>query len=54
MTKTLELIQLIVDVAVGINSHTLVDEGNPPPEDAYDSFIRAAKYGILPIGVHNF
>jgi len=43
------LIQLIVDVAVDINSHTIVDEGNPPPEDAFDSFIQAAKYGILPI-----
>jgi uncharacterized protein YutE (UPF0331/DUF86 family) len=27
----------------------LVDEGNPPHENAYDSFIQVAKVGILPI-----
>ncbi len=47
--RTVErLIQLIVDIAVDINSHTLVDAGCPPPEDAYTSFINAGKLGALP------
>ncbi len=46
--RTVErLIQLIVDVAVDINSHTLVDEGHMPPDDAFDSFIQVGKKGIL-------
>ncbi len=47
--RTVErLIQLIVDVAVDINSHILVDEGHMPPEDAYDSFIKVGNKGIIP------
>lgn len=47
--RTVErLIQLIVDVAVDINTHTLVDEGRNPPKDAYNSFIDAADLGMMP------
>ncbi|MCW3488909.1 type VII toxin-antitoxin system HepT family RNase toxin [Dethiobacter alkaliphilus] len=47
--RTVErLIQLIVDVAVDINTHTVVDEGHSPPKDAYSSFFEAAKLGIFP------
>lgn len=42
------LIQLIVDVAVDLNTHILVDEGYPAPSDAYTSFIEAGKHGVLP------
>ena len=42
------LIQLIVDVAVDINIHALVDSGNPPPNNAYDSFIKASEIGFIP------
>ena len=42
------LIQLVVDVAVDINTHTVVDEGGPAPDDAYTSFVEAGKLGILP------
>jgi uncharacterized protein YutE (UPF0331/DUF86 family) len=46
--RTVErLIQLIVDVAVDINSHVLVDEGYPPPEDSFGSFIKVGELGIL-------
>lgn len=43
------LIQLIVDVAVDVNTHVLVDAGHPAPDDAYNSFIEAAKLGVLPL-----
>lgn len=42
------LIQLLVDAAVDINSHVLVDEGFAPPQDAFDSFIKAGQVGVLP------
>ena len=43
------LIQLIVDVAVDINSHAVVDEGNAPPRDSFDSFMQAANLGMFPL-----
>jgi uncharacterized protein YutE (UPF0331/DUF86 family) len=42
------LIQLVVDVAVDINAHILVDEGFAPPQDAFGSFIKAGQIGVLP------
>lgn len=46
--RTVErLIQLIVDVAVDINTHAVVDAGNPPPADAFGSFLEAAKTGLF-------
>ncbi len=42
------LIQLIVDVAVDINTHSIVDAGETPPGDAFESFIKASKLGFLP------
>ncbi len=41
------LIQLIVDVAVDINTHSIVDAGGSPPDNAYDSFIKAAEFNII-------
>ncbi|HHY34287.1 MAG TPA: DUF86 domain-containing protein [Firmicutes bacterium] len=41
------LIQLIVDVAVDINTHIVVGAGKPAPSDAYTSFIEVAKLGVL-------
>ncbi len=43
------LIQLIVDVAVDINTHAVVDEGGSPPKDAFNSFLDAANLGIIPM-----
>jgi len=42
------LIQVIVDAAVDLNVHAVVDAGNPPPVDAYNSFLEAAAAGLLP------
>ncbi len=48
--RTVErLIQLIVDVAVDINTHAVVDAGKPAPGDSFDSFIQAAKIGLFPL-----
>jgi uncharacterized protein YutE (UPF0331/DUF86 family) len=44
------LIQLVVDVAVDINSHAVVDEKQPPPRDAFDSFIQAGRLGMFTQG----
>ena len=48
--RTVErLIQLIVDIAVDINTHALVDHGYPPPSDSYNSFLEASsKLGLFP------
>ncbi len=48
--RTVErLIQLIVDIAVDINTHALVDHGHSPPSDSYNSFIEASnKLGLFP------
>ncbi len=43
------LIQLIVDIAVDINTHALVDHGYPPPSDSFNSFLEASsKLGLFP------
>lgn len=42
------LVQLIVDVAVDINTHSVVDAGGSPPDNAYDSFIKAAEMNLMP------
>ncbi|MBT9172425.1 MAG: hypothetical protein DDT21_00806 [Syntrophomonadaceae bacterium] len=48
--RTVErLIQLIVDVAVDINTHAVVDAKQQPPADSFDSFLRAAKLGLFPV-----
>ncbi len=48
--RTVErLIQLIVDIAVDINTHALVDYGYSPPSDSYNSFLEASsKLGLFP------
>ena len=42
------LIQLIVDVAVDINTHSVIDAGGPPPDNAYDSFLKVAEMNFIP------
>lgn len=37
-----------MDVAVDINTHTMVDAGQPPPADAFNSFLEAAEIGLYP------
>ena len=42
------LLQLLVDTAVDINAHLSVDLLGVPPQDYYDSFLKAAQVGVLP------
>ena len=41
------LVQLLVDTAVDINAHLIVELTGAPPQDYYDSFIKAAQAGVL-------
>jgi uncharacterized protein YutE (UPF0331/DUF86 family)/predicted nucleotidyltransferase len=43
------LLQLIVDTAVDINAHLAVELSGTPPQDYYDSFLKAAQAGVLPV-----
>ena len=43
------LLQLIVDTAVDINAHLIVELTGTPPQDYYDSFIKAAQAGVLSV-----
>jgi uncharacterized protein YutE (UPF0331/DUF86 family)/predicted nucleotidyltransferase len=43
------LLQLIVDTAVDINAHLIVELTGTPPQDYYDSFIKVAQAGALSV-----
>jgi uncharacterized protein YutE (UPF0331/DUF86 family)/predicted nucleotidyltransferase len=43
------LLQLIVDTAVDINAHLIVELSGTPPQDYYDSFLKAAQAGVLSV-----
>ena len=43
------LVQLLVDTAVDINAHLIVELTGAPPQDYYDSFIKAAQAGVLSV-----
>ena len=43
------LLQLIVDTAVDINAHLIVELTSTPPQDDYDSFIKAVQAGVLAV-----
>lgn len=44
------ILQTLIDAAVDINTHLLVDAGFPPPADYYSSFVDVArKLGVLDI-----
>lgn len=44
---TERLLQELIEAAIDINVHLIVESGHPPPEDYYQSFIRAGELGIL-------
>jgi uncharacterized protein YutE (UPF0331/DUF86 family) len=43
------LLQLLVDTTVDINAHIIVELTGTPPQDYYDSFIKAAQAGVLSV-----
>lgn len=42
------LLEHIVNRAIDINGHVLVESGKPPPDTYEDSFLKLAELGILP------
>ncbi|MBI2901549.1 MAG: DUF86 domain-containing protein [Planctomycetes bacterium] len=41
-------VQLIVDSAVDINNHAILESGSPPPEKYFDTFVAMGRLHILP------
>lgn len=46
-SSTERIIQLIVECAIDINNHVVVETKNRPPEDYTVSFLRAAEIGLI-------
>jgi uncharacterized protein YutE (UPF0331/DUF86 family) len=44
---TERLLQELIEAAIDINTHIIVGSGHAPPDDYYQSFIRAGELGIL-------
>ena len=45
---TERLLQELIEAAIDINSHLIVQTGNAPPDDYYESFIKAGELSIIP------
>ncbi len=48
---TERLLQELIEAAIDINTHIIVQVGNAAPDDYYESFIRAGKLKILSPGL---
>jgi uncharacterized protein YutE (UPF0331/DUF86 family) len=44
---TERLLQELIEAAIDINVHMIVESGHAPPEDYYQSFIRAGELGMF-------
>lgn len=44
---TERLLQELIEAAIDINSHIIVQTGNTAPDDYYESFIKMGKLGII-------
>jgi uncharacterized protein YutE (UPF0331/DUF86 family) len=44
---TERLLQELIEAAIDLNIHLLVQEGHPPPDDYYQSFLLLANIGVL-------
>lgn len=45
------LLQELIEAAIDINTHIIVQTGNTAPDDYYESFIRAGELKIIPLGL---
>jgi uncharacterized protein YutE (UPF0331/DUF86 family) len=45
---TERLLQELIEAAIDINTHTIVETGHTAPDDYYQSFILAGEIGIIP------
>lgn len=48
---TERLLQELIEAAIDINTHIIVQSGNSVPDDYYESFIRAGELKIIPMGL---
>jgi len=46
---TERLLQELIEAAVDINTHIIVQTGNTVPDDYYESFIKTGEYKIIPL-----
>jgi uncharacterized protein YutE (UPF0331/DUF86 family) len=44
---TERLLQELIEAAIDVNTHLLVQEGHPAPDDYYQGFVMLAEHGIL-------
>lgn len=42
------LLQELIEAAIDINTHIIVQTGNTPPDDYYESFIKAGQLAVMP------
>lgn len=45
---TERLLQELIEAAIDINTHAIVQTGNPAPDDYFESFIKAGELNIVP------
>ncbi|MCK5506064.1 MAG: DUF86 domain-containing protein [Thermodesulfovibrionia bacterium] len=45
---TERLLQELIEAAIDINTHIIVQTGNRVPDDYFESFIKAGEYNIIP------
>lgn len=48
---TERLLQELIEAAIDINTHIIVQSGNSVPDDYYESFIKAGELKIIPMGL---
>jgi len=46
---TERLLQELIEAAIDINTHIIVQTGNTVPDDYYESFIKTGEYKIIPL-----
>jgi uncharacterized protein YutE (UPF0331/DUF86 family) len=46
---TERLLQELIEAAIDINTHLLVESGYAVPEDYYQSFLKAGEIGVIPL-----
>ena len=48
---TERLLQELIEAAIDINTHSLVESGYAAPDDYYQSFLKAGEIGVIPPGL---
>ena len=48
---TERLLQELIETAIDVNIHLVVQTGNPAPDDYYDSFIKVGEIKIIPMNL---